>query len=679
MHEPRVQSAAGTTLAYRPDIDGLRALAVLAVVIFHFSPSRLAGGFVGVDVFFVISGFLISGIIMDALNNESFSYWEFYARRIRRILPTLILILIATMVLGFSILLPDEHWALAKEALAGSFFSYNFMVFGEAGYFEASAGTKRLLHLWSLGIEEQFYIVWPLLLALTWRSPARRIIVVLLAVGSFVLNVALVYRYPSATFYLPFTRFWELLIGCLLAEHARRDGVFQHGVGNLGAVFQNGLVRNAMSLVGMCSILASMVLFRSDMSYPGWYVAVPTLGTALVIAAGPGAFVNKSILSLRMAVFIGLISYPLYMWHWPALYWSGRLETHLGFAEVMQPVTDVLRLPAIKVLALVVAAILAYLTYVLVEKPIRRLGRLSAVAVVLLMTLTVCLPAYLYIHLSGKQFAGDPALQAFLLRYSYEQNDAFKNSILKGYRMDCSFLDGAGRVAPSLPPSCYTASGNPVVMLWGDSHAAHLRPGLDVLLQTEGSTPKAAIIQLSSGSCVLRLQPINKEASAEQACDRSNELALKTIAQLKPDVLILTQANDYFQSNWTALIAEVRKRGAKQVIVVGPVPRWRDNLPATIAYRYWPSVPLRLNDQLRREFFDIDRKLKQEIAGVDGVIYVSAIDYFCNAEGCLVSFGDDRLALTSWDGGHLTPRASQEFVRDRLAPNLSFAAPATRP
>ena len=204
MQEPRSQSAAGATLAYRPDIDGLRALAVIAVVVFHFSPSRLGGGFVGVDVFFVISGFLISGIIMDSLKNKSFSYWKFYARRIRRILPTLILILIATTVLGFSILLPDQHLVLAKEILAGSFFSYNFMIFGEAGYFEASAGAKRLLHLWSLGIEEQFYIVWPLSLALTWHSPARRVIVVLLAVGSFVLNVALVHRYPSATFYLPF-------------------------------------------------------------------------------------------------------------------------------------------------------------------------------------------------------------------------------------------------------------------------------------------------------------------------------------------------------------------------------------------------------------------------------------------------------------------------------------------
>jgi peptidoglycan/LPS O-acetylase OafA/YrhL len=211
LHSPIDRPVALTSLPYRPDIDGLRAVAVVAVVIFHFSSARLPGGFVGVDVFFVISGYLITELIMRELDNDHFSYLRFYARRIRRILPALILILLATMLLGFLILLPDEQARLAKEIIASSFFSYNFLLARETGYFDASAGTRPLLHLWSLGIEEQYYIVWPLLLVLIWRWSARRTVIATLAVTSFLLNIGLVYRYPSATFYLPFTRFWGVV------------------------------------------------------------------------------------------------------------------------------------------------------------------------------------------------------------------------------------------------------------------------------------------------------------------------------------------------------------------------------------------------------------------------------------------------------------------------------------
>ncbi|HKY08666.1 MAG TPA: acyltransferase, partial [Candidatus Binatia bacterium] len=206
---------------YRPDIDGLRALAVLAVIGYHTFPIWVTGGFTGVDVFFVISGFLISSIIFQSLDAGTFSLANFYARRIRRIFPALILVLASCLALGWHLLLTDEYIQLGKHTAGGAAFGPNFVLIKEAGYFDVTAESKPLLHLWSLGIEEQFYIVWPLLLLLLWRCMGKTLwVIAFLALGSFILNVYLVSDKPVQTFYFPLTRCWELLMGAVLAHLA---------------------------------------------------------------------------------------------------------------------------------------------------------------------------------------------------------------------------------------------------------------------------------------------------------------------------------------------------------------------------------------------------------------------------------------------------------------------------
>lgn len=203
---------------YRPDIDGLRAIAVLAVVAFHAFPNLVKGGFIGVDVFFVISGYLISTIIFENLDKGTFTFSEFYARRIKRIFPALILVLVACLIFGWFVLLADEYNQLGKHIVAGAGFISNIVFWNEAGYFDNIADTKPLLHLWSLGIEEQFYIVWPLLLWCTWKRKLNLFtITVIFAITSFVLNLKGIKQDAVATFYAPYTRFWELLTGSLLA------------------------------------------------------------------------------------------------------------------------------------------------------------------------------------------------------------------------------------------------------------------------------------------------------------------------------------------------------------------------------------------------------------------------------------------------------------------------------
>ena len=223
-------------LKYRADIDGLRAVAVIAVVLYHAFPKLVPGGFVGVDTFFVISGYLITGIILGALDGPNgFSFADFYVRRVRRIFPSLILVLSATLAVGVTIFLPSELTSLARNALASAFFGANFVLLSEAGYFDLAAHMKPLLHLWSLGIEEQFYLVWPLALWLTPRK-WRVLMIAVVMVASFALNVALVRSYPQATFYLPFTRAWELMAGALLVNVTIKSDRLREILGAIGVI-----------------------------------------------------------------------------------------------------------------------------------------------------------------------------------------------------------------------------------------------------------------------------------------------------------------------------------------------------------------------------------------------------------------------------------------------------------
>ena len=313
--------------SYRPDIDGLRAVAILSVLIYHAFPETLPGGYIGVDVFFVISGFLISGIILQKLERGSFSYLDFYVRRVKRLFPSLILVLSAVMALGWFTLFEDEYMALGKHIAAGAGFLSNFVLLREGGYFDVSADMKPLLHLWSLAIEEHFSLVWPLLLAVAWRRP--RAIFALIAgvlVFSFASNVWLIGTRPSHAFYVSFTRFWELMIGSSLAYMTSSRVKAASLVVRFREWFaasaeqKRDLLMNLASCAGMGLILFALALLDKDDLFPGWWAVLPTVGTFLVIAAGPGAFLNRTLLSFRGMVFIGLISYPLYLWHWPVLY-----------------------------------------------------------------------------------------------------------------------------------------------------------------------------------------------------------------------------------------------------------------------------------------------------------------------------------------------------------------------
>lgn len=336
-----------TRPAYRADIDGLRAIAVLSVVGFHAFPGVVPGGYVGVDVFFVISGFLISSIIFSGLEQDRFSFTEFYSRRIKRIFPALILVLSATYAFGWFALLPDEYKPLGKHIAAGAGFVSNFALWSEAGYFDTSASTKPLLHLWSLGIEEQFYIFWPLLLYLAWTIRLSFLSVTLLILAaSFAINLTTVGEDRVAAFYSPLSRFWELLLGSTLAYLASRRAMVPASL------------RNTLSIIGAAFLVLTLFAVDSKTAFPGWWALLPTMGCLLIISCGPGAWINRVVLSRRVLVWFGLISYPLYLWHWPLLSFK-HIVKH-GVPSVLSRIS-----------LIALSILLAWLTYRYLETNVR--------------------------------------------------------------------------------------------------------------------------------------------------------------------------------------------------------------------------------------------------------------------------------------------------------------------
>ena len=375
---------------YRPDIDGLRAIAVSFVVLYHAFPTLLHGGFVGVDIFFVISGYLISGIILKSLANEDFSYIDFYVRRIRRIFPSLILVLSTSCILGWLFLFPSEFKLLGKHILAGAGFVSNFVLWNETGYFDAASELKPLLHLWSLGIEEQFYIFFPLFLGLLWNRPNKLLLIITTCAGlSFLINVSLISRFPTAIFYNPLSRVWELLIGSMLAY------VFEFRSQFIDKLMNSQLKKNILSFAGCFAIVIALSILNKSKPFPGAWALLPTFGAIFIIIAGPSSWLNRKLLAHPILVFIGLISYPLYLWHWVLLSFIVIIGNGLN--------TTVDRF-----IIIVLSFSLAFLTYKFYEKPIRhqKWPQFEARVLVVIMTFIGILGATIY-HLGPQTRLGE--------------------------------------------------------------------------------------------------------------------------------------------------------------------------------------------------------------------------------------------------------------------------------
>lgn len=366
-----------SSIAYRPEIDGLRAIAVMLVVTYHLFPTVVPGGFVGVDVFFVISGYLITGIINSELAAHSFSFGAFYAKRVRRIFPALALVLLLCLSAGWFLMLSDELMLLGKHVAAGSVFSSNLLLASEVGYFDRAAATKPLLHLWSLGIEEQFYIVWPVLLVVASRLSARLPVVAAICIGSFIWSAFAVHSDPGGSFYSMAVRAWELALGGLLALLSPRSG---------GRV--DAMAHRLLPGLGLVLICASALLLKDEYPFPGPWALLPAVGGALIIAGKGMSWIDRRVLASPAAIWLGRISYPLYLWHWPML----TLGMLLSGGSLDSG-------PRLAIGLFAVA--LADLTYRFVERPLRTAAMQPLIVAGLCAAMAVAGLSGLVMHLSN--------------------------------------------------------------------------------------------------------------------------------------------------------------------------------------------------------------------------------------------------------------------------------------
>jgi peptidoglycan/LPS O-acetylase OafA/YrhL len=352
---------------YRSDIDGLRALAVVSVVIFHAFAWLIPGGYAGVDVFFVISGYLITTNILNGLNESTFTIQGFYQRRVRRIFPALVTMLALVYAFGWFVLLATEYRQLGKHVGSGASFISNIILWQESGYFDTSSAVKPLTHLWSLGIEEQFYIVWPLLL---WAIFKLRLHIltstVVLAVVSFGFGLWSLNNDVVGAYYSPINRFWELLIGAILAAV-----MLKRTYGDKATKWQQ-----AGSIVGLILIVFTLFSLDGQSSFPGWNALAPTVGAALMIGCGPQTLTARRIFSLRAIVWVGLISFPLYLWHWPLLTFARIISSAMPTAQV-------------RIGAVVLSVVLSWATYRLIEKPLRFHPRVKVITGALVASMVV--------------------------------------------------------------------------------------------------------------------------------------------------------------------------------------------------------------------------------------------------------------------------------------------------
>ncbi len=484
-------------IAYRPDIDGLRAVAVLSVLGFHAFPSVFPGGFIGVDVFFVISGFLITSILFAEMHDGTFSPAGFYARRILRIFPALFLVLLTCLLTGWYTLLADEYKQLGKHIAAGAGFVSNIALWFEAGYFDRASEFKPLLHLWSLGIEEQFYIVWPLVLWSFWRlRRGVRGATLGMLVVSLLYAAVLVFIDRTQTFYAPWTRAWELLAGAVLALQLQKTGTLPAWMRLPSAQWG-----------ALLALLLGVFFLRSEYPFPGALALIPVVAAVVLIAgSGLGGSGVARLLASRPAVAVGLISYPLYLWHWPLLSFS-----HI-MASGQPPVPVRLGL-------LLLSAVLATLTYWLIEKPLRRLPRRWVIGFLVVALTVVGLLGMNIYKRDGLERIRHRQMIHMDVQLSQDFLDFEPAGLITDAKCDKPFKFPERDVCLVKNPA------QPVTaVVLGDSHAVHAFWGLAEAFDRQGLN----LAVRGKGACVpLRAAAVGTDMSE---CERHMEATLNDLA-----------------------------------------------------------------------------------------------------------------------------------------------------
>ena len=640
---------------YRPDIDGLRAIAVLVVVGYHAFPAWIPGGYIGVDIFFVISGYLITDIIFRKMLAGSFTIIDFYQRRVRRIFPALILVTAVTFAIGWFYLAPRDLQSLGTNIAGGAVFIQNIILLGQVGYFDLAAARKPLLHLWSLGIEEQYYIAWPLILLAVRRFRLNAVtLTCVLIVASFWLDLAILRKNVDLAFYLPFTRAWELLIGSAMSIWliTAKDvpiavwimNTCQKVSGGIENVMQllvwapgttrGNFVREFFAVGAVVAIAGAVYRFSASTPYPGTFTVAPVLA-AVVLILTSGSLVNR-FLSSRPMVFVGLISYPLYLWHYPLMAYA-----HILWADAV---------PKRVMIATVIASvILAWLTYRYVERPIRYAKSRRHAGIAALVTGMVAVGA---VGLIADKTGGLPIripqdIRGYML--------TGEETSINWRRGKCLLLPDQG--SSEFADECSGNGKHPMLFVWGDSYSAALYAGLNHLSDQRGYS----VAEYTASSCPPLIGFVQTE---RRFCTSINDFVIQKIADLKPDVVILHSTWSYggptgLDAGLKETVRQLRELKIRKIVLLGPVASWKgDGLAANVLdYFYLSShslIPARTTYRSNDEWMRALEGFLQQRAKELDIEYISVRQLMCNDDGCLARIGDHGENLTAFDNGHLT-------------------------
>ena len=620
-------------MTYRPDIDGLRAVAVLSVLLYHASVPGFAGGFVGVDVFFVISGYLICGMIAEQLRAGTFSLGDFYKRRILRIIPALAVMMLATAIVAYFHFLPVELKDYAYSFLAAAASVSNVYFAATANYFDAPALTKPLLHTWSLGVEEQFYVATPLVMLIIARFAPRylRAVLILAALGSFALSAFAAGYSPIKAFYYAPSRAWQFLLGALFA---------------VGALSLPGSarIRDGFGLAGLALILGT-ILFGSEKTPFLLITTLATLGSVLVIASSTNAGERSlagRLLAARPLVFVGLISYSVYLWHWP-------LVVYLRPGALLP---DTLSQGAFQALVIVLSLALGFLSWRFVERPFRRATpgarKRTVFAGFAGATLVLVAMAAVVVRLDGLPARFSPEILRLAAYLDYDRTAMFRQG-------QC-YLTGRREVLDE--KHCLRlAEDRPNYLLLGDSFAAHLWHGL------ASTMPEVNVMQASVGQC----RPLTSPTQFDQPpCPMLRNQVLGTFldqagARIDKVLLAASWKDEDIPALMTTLDA-LKARGLK-VVVFGPLVEYQQPLPRILADGILKGDPARASRLRDPTIPERDRTMKALVTA-KGVEYVSLHAAACPGGVCQERTpGGNPL---QFDTGHLTAEGSVLIAR-RLA------------
>lgn len=614
-------------LAYRPDVDGLRAIAVIAVLGYHLQISWVPGGFVGVDIFFVISGYLIGALILKEARAGSFSLVSFYARRVRRIAPAFGVMVSTVLVVSYFKLLPSEYVRFAWSAFYSALSVSNIYFYYHAGYFDAPASTQPLLHTWSLGVEEQFYLFFPVLVVIVFKCARNRLnaSIALILLCSFALSVYETLVAPRSAFYLAPARVWELLLGVLLVNQswtAKLPSFARH----LGAT------------AGLAMIGFAITTFTYETPFPGAAALIPCLGAALVIAAGQsGGSLVGSALSLRPVVFVGLISYSLYLWHWPILFF-------VRFDSLVLTTRS-------RVAVILFSLVAATLSWQFVEKPFRKRFRSLPDARVIFGGLTglVSLATIALLVITGDGFPArfSPTARAFA-QYLGEGQAHFREG-------EC-FIVGPYTFADFDRAKCLgTQSGRKNYLLLGDSHAAQLWYGLSAAL------PDVNILQATAAGCKPRLRG---EPRTDVSCALMMGFVFSEFLRGNHvDRLLI--AGRWVESDLTSLEKVLAWAKARDIPVTlfGPMVEYDFALPRLLAEAAQMNDPKIVTDNRTPNDSKLDNQLRA-VAVTYGARYISFYHLLCISSRCLDLTPEG--SPLEFDTDHLTREGSLLVARELI-------------